>query len=108
MHEYISFFVNFLINNWDNIVTIVGAIVIVVRSTAWGRSRQEALDTVVRAIEQIDAKDVKDRVRALQAILSDGSANAIHDAVRKVDPEKIAPSLVESIAEIAMIRKRQN
>lgn len=103
MQDYIKI----VLENWDTIMVIIGAIIALIRLTAWGKANKAALDTVTEAIEQLDAKEVKEKVDNLHGALPKGAANALQDSVRKVDKSKTPPSRAESLAEIAMVRPRQ-
>jgi hypothetical protein len=100
-------YIGLILENLNTIMVIISALIALIRMTAWGRANQIALDTVTEAIEKLDAKEVKEKIKAIHDTLPDGAANALKDSVRKVDKDKVTPSAIEMIAEIAMIRPRQ-
>jgi len=100
-------YITLILNNLDTILVIIGAIIALIRLTAWGKANKEALDAVTAAIEKVDAKEVKEQVKTSHVKLPTGAANALQDSVRTVDEKKPSPSTIETIAEIAMVRPRQ-
>jgi len=100
-------YIDLILDNWDTIAVIIGALVALIRMTAWGKANKAALDTVTNVIEQLDAKEVKEKINSIHGALPNGAANALQDSVRRVDKGKTAPSRTELLAEIAMVRPRQ-
>lgn len=85
--------VRFIIENRDVLVTLLLALVAVIKLTAWGRSQASALDTVVGVIEALGARDVKSGVSEATGGLSSDVQDAISDSVAKADPKKSQPGL---------------
>jgi len=74
---------DWIVDNWDTIAIVLGAIVAIVRQTAWGRANQRALDLVTRAVEQRNAVAVKATVRGVEPTLPASASKALRKAVAK-------------------------
>jgi hypothetical protein len=77
-----------ILHNWDALVTLLVAIIAVVKLTGWGRANAEALQTVVDAIEKLQQTEVKGEVAKLQTGLSEVAQDALEDAVFAADRKK--------------------
>ena len=77
--------------NLDILLGAVLPIIAVLKLTAWGRANAEALDTLTRVIEDLDAKDVKTAMAAKESQLSDVARDVLRDAVATVDIKKRTP-----------------
>jgi hypothetical protein len=75
----------------DLLATIGLAVIAFIRATAWGRAQSAALDATVSAIELARATEAKTFVRARQRALSRAAADALDDAVARVDTKKPKP-----------------
>ena len=77
--------------HWDHVVSLLGALVGIAGSTAWGAARaarfKRALDFIVQAVELAKSnKDVKAQVKNTMVGLDSAAQGAIRDSVTKVDP----------------------
>lgn len=74
------------------ILTAVALLAIaIIRITAWGKANQDALTQVVDVVERVRADHVKTNVEDRERYeMSDAAADALDQAVRKVDVKKTA------------------
>ena len=77
--------------NLDILLGAVLPIIAVLKLTAWGRANAEALDTLTRVIEELDAKDVKAAMATKESQLSDVARDVLRDAVATADSKKRTP-----------------
>lgn len=85
--------VKLILANADLLGTLLVMIIGMLKLTAWGQAKSEALDTVIGVIEQLAAKEVKGGVAAREGNLTPNVQEAIRDAVAKADPKKMTPDL---------------
>lgn len=97
-----------VLENWDTVITIIGAIIAIIRLTAWGKANKEALDTIVGAIEDINSAEVKEKVKSAHGNLNREASNALTDSVRRKDKNKTNPGVASYVADVAGVRPRQN
>lgn len=76
--------IDFVLENWEIILTIGFFVIGLIRQTAWGMRNKDALDLVVGVIESSKSKIVKMNVESKSKGLS--VAGTINEAVRRVDP----------------------
>lgn len=81
--------VKLVVENRDILITFVVSLVAVVKLTAWGKAQATALDTIVGAVESLEADNVKTTVAAAERKLAEAARDAIKDAVAKADAKKI-------------------
>lgn len=92
----------FVWNHYDLFLTLLGAILAIVRVTAWGAANAKALQVVTGAIELMSGKgsesgparaatsatEIKQAVASEERKLPAAVADALRDAVAVVDPAK--------------------
>lgn len=83
--------------NWDVVVTVLLAIVSIVKATTWGRANARALEAVTGVIERTKAKDVKAEVASTERRLPAAVRDALADAVATVDPGKKTPTVAQRV-----------
>jgi len=89
--ESIKTLIEFVNNNRELFITLLGSILAIIKLTAWGKAKAEALDTVIAVIERAGANVVKSGVAAKEAQLTAGALDALHVSVAKADPKKTVP-----------------
>ncbi len=90
--ELLTTIFDFINRYSDLIVLLVTAIVIpLIKSTRWGQANEKALEAVVKTIEELDNKEVKEAVYAKTAALDPTTAKAIQDMAATVDDKKETP-----------------
>jgi len=94
--------IGFVVENREAIITLLLALIAILRLTAWGRAQAAALDAVVGAIECLGSKTVKSAVSQTQRALPTAVQDAIVDAVAKADPKKNAPAAITKIVREAL------
>ncbi len=77
-----------VLTNWDALITLLIAVIAVVKLTGWGRANAEALQVVVDAIEKLQQTEVKGEVSRMQSGLSEVAQDALEDAVFAADRKK--------------------
>jgi hypothetical protein len=77
-----------VLTNWDALITLLLAVIAVMKLTGWGRANAEALQAVVDAIEKLQQTEVKGEVAKLQTGLSEVAQDALEDAVYAADRKK--------------------
>jgi len=82
--------IHFVMAHGDTIITLLVAVVGVLKLTAWGRANAEALALLVEIIERKNSKEIKSAVSSLQGDLSSVAQDALEDAVNTVDVKKKA------------------
>ena len=95
--QLVSELIRFLIQNLDIILGAVVPIITILKLTAWGRANAEALDALVRAVEELGAKDVKAAVASKEGKLSDVAQDVLQDAVARADEKKPTPTAIARI-----------
>ena len=95
--QLVSELIRFLIQNLDIILGAVVPVIAILKLTAWGRANAEALDALVRTVEDLGAKDVKAAVASKEGKLSDVAQDVLQDAVAKADTKKPTPTTAERI-----------
>jgi hypothetical protein len=83
--------ISFVSDNRELFITLLGSILAIIKLTAWGKAKAEALDTVIAVIERAGANVVKSGVAAKEAQLTAGALDALHVSVAKADPKKTVP-----------------
>ena len=78
----------FILNNQEVLSGAVLSIIAILKLTAWGRAKAEALNQVVAVIEHWQAHDIKRSVAMQEDDLSSGARDALHDAVAEVDAKQ--------------------
>ena len=96
MGQY-EWIVKFIMENADLFGTLLATIITIIKLTAWGKGKSDALDTVVTVIEQLGAKEVKGGVIAQEGNLTPEAKDAIQHAVAKADPKKTPEALVSRL-----------
>ena len=66
--ESIKTLIEFVNNNRELFITLLGSILAIIKLTAWGKAKAEALDTVIAVIERAGANVVKSGVAAKEAL----------------------------------------
>ena len=79
---------DFIVERRGLLITLLASILAIIKLTKWGKAHEEALDTVINAIEQIGSKSVKKLVSTKEGLLSTAAQEVIRCAVAKVDPKK--------------------
>jgi len=92
MGQY-EWIVKFILEHADLFGTLLATIITILKLTAWGKGKPDALDTVVNVIEQLGAKEVKGGVVAQEGNLTPEAKDAILHAVAKADPKKTPETL---------------
>ena len=77
-----------ILNHKELIATLIVTLLTVIKLTAWGRAKAEALDAVIGVIERLGAKEVKTGVAGQELKLETAAQDALRHAVAKVDPKK--------------------
>jgi hypothetical protein len=77
-----------VITHGDSFITLLLAVIGIVKLTAWGRANAEALALIVDVIEKKNSTDIKKLVASQENILSDVAKDALADAVNTVDVKK--------------------
>jgi len=80
--------IKLVLTNWDALITLLIAVIAVVKLTGWGRANAEALQVVVDAIERLQQGNVKQEVAKQQTGLSAVAQDALDDAVFAADRKK--------------------
>jgi len=96
----------FIVHHYDLFLIVFGAIVPIVKLTAWGKANAHALQVVTGVIEAVSARapvsglsgspvavsgqDIKQSVAAEERKLPPAVVDALRDAVAVVDPNKTA------------------
>lgn len=88
---------NFVFTNWEEIIGVIAVVISLVKLTAWGKAKSDALDTTIRAVESAKAIDVKELMRTVDPVLPDSVHNAIVNSVNKEDPRKTVDPLVKRL-----------
>ena len=102
---------DFLLDHWDLLTTVLGAALTVYKVTRWGKAKSRGLvlvAEVIEALKEVDADQVKKTVSEKQAGAPPEVQDAINDAVATVDPKKPTPtSTTVAIREVMrVIRKK--
>lgn len=80
------------------LVVLLTAIVIpLIKSTRWGHANEKALEAVAQAIEDLNAKEVKEAISTKTSVLDDETAKAIVTAASKVDQKKPNPKISKAV-----------
>jgi hypothetical protein len=90
--------IRFLIQNLDILLGALVPVIALLKLTAWGRANAEALDALVRAVENLGAKDVKTAIALEEGKLSDVAQDVLRDAVARADQKKSARTAIARIA----------
>lgn len=77
-----------VLTHGDSFVTLLLAVIGVVKLTAWGRANAEALALIVNTIEKKNSTDIKQLVASQENILSEVAKDALADAVNSADIKK--------------------
>jgi len=80
--------VSFVMENWGALLTLVLALIAVVKVTAWGRANAAALQLIINVIEQLQLRTVKQEVARQQETLPAIAQDAITDAVAVADTKQ--------------------
>ena len=80
-----------ILDNKELFVTLIVTVLAIVKLTAWGRAKADALDAVIGVIERLGANFVKNGVAAQESKLAATVQHALERAVAKADP-KTAPA----------------
>lgn len=88
---------NFLVQNQELILGLLGLLFAVIRLTKWGRSNQEVLIKVAEAIEAIGDKQLKAEIAAKLETATAGERDAMDHAVSVVDTAKTPKSGYERV-----------
>jgi len=92
---------HFVITHGDAFVTLLVALIGVLKLTAWGKANAEALALLVDVIEQKNSTDIKQTVAALHGDLSGVAQDALDDAVNTADAKKKAlPTILRVCREV--------
>lgn len=85
---------SFIVNNWEVLITLVVALIAVVKVTAWGRANAAALQLIINVIEQLQLRSVKQEVARQQDALPAIAQDAITDAVALADTKQTPLPLI--------------
>jgi len=77
-----------ILDNKELFVTLIVTVLAIVKLTAWGRAKADALDAVIGVIERLGANFVKNGVAAQESKLATPVKDALQHAVAKADPKK--------------------
>ena len=77
-----------ILDNKELFVTLIVTVLAIVKLTAWGRAKADALDAVIGVIERLGANFVKNGVAAQESKLAPPVKDALQHAVAKADPKK--------------------
>lgn len=77
-----------ILDNKELFVTLIVTVLAIVKLTAWGRAKADALDAVIGVIERLGANFVKNGVAAQETKLAAPVKDALQHAVAKADPKK--------------------
>ena len=86
--EFFEQVLNFILEHRGLLITLLVSILAIIKLTKWGKAHEEALETVIDAIEKLGAKSVKTLVATKEGVLSSAAQEVIRCAVAKVDPKK--------------------
>ena len=86
--EHPETFLAFILANKEVFAAFVVAVLAIVKLTAWGRAKADALDAVIDVIERLGANYVKTGVAVRQTNLKPPVQAALRNAVAKADPKK--------------------
>ena len=87
-------FFAFVVTNWGVLLTLIVAVIAVVKLTAWGRANAAALQLIINVIEQLQLRTVKQEVARQQETLPAIAQDAITDAVAIADKKKTPLPLI--------------
>ncbi len=77
-----------ILDNKELFVTLIVTALAIVKLTAWGRAKADALDAVIGVIERLGANFVKSGIAAQEPKLKAQVKDALQHAVAKADPKK--------------------
>ncbi len=77
-----------ILDNKELIASFIVTLLAIVKLTAWGRAKAEALDAVIGVIERLGANYVKSGVAVEEPKLKPQVKEALQHAVAKADPKK--------------------
>ena len=77
-----------ILDNKELFVALIVTVLAIVKLTAWGRAKADALDAVIGVIERLNASFVKGGIAAHEPKLKPQVKDALHHAVAKADPKK--------------------
>ena len=86
--EQIAHLIDLVIEHKEIVVTLVLAVIAVLKLTAWGKANAKALEAVVKVIEGLGLVEAKASVAAVEPKLSSGVQDALQNAVAKADLKK--------------------
>jgi Mor family transcriptional regulator len=93
--------IHFMFTHGDAVVTLLVAVIGVVKLTAWGQANAEALSLLVDVIEQKNSTDIKKTVASLHGDLSKVAQDVLEDAVNTADEKKKAlPTVLRVCREV--------
>ena len=74
---------DFVTTNLETILALVVGLIALLRATAWGRGKAQALDAVTEAVEAVDAKEVKRRVAAREVNLGTAVRRLLKSSIQE-------------------------
>lgn len=86
-----------ILDNKELFVALIVTVLAIVKLTAWGRAKADALDAVIGVIERLNASFVKGGIAAHEPKLKPQVKDALHHAVAKADPKKTPDGTVTRI-----------
>ena len=89
--EVVMQVINFILEHKELFATLLGAVIAILKLTAWGKAKARALELIVDIIEKLGAQKVKDMVAKAEPKLNGAAKDALTDAVAKADPAKKEP-----------------
>lgn len=88
---------NFILQNQELVITLLGFVVAILRLTKWGKSNQDALIKVTEEIEALGDKELKQAIAARFETAPVGQQDVINHAVSVADPFKTPKSGYERL-----------
>ena len=88
-------FFSLITQNLETFISLLLLLIAFVKTTAWGRAKGQALDTVVSVIESLNLEEAKSAVAAQK--LNPGARDALVHAVAKSDPSKTPEQLLNRL-----------
>lgn len=79
--------------NWESIAFVLGLLWALIRTTAWGKARQAAVDQYAAAVEQFGSPSLKRMITLMRLRAAPEVSRVIEQSAQKADPAKPDPAV---------------
>ena len=91
--EVVRRFLWWATTNWEAIGFVLGLLWALIKTTAWGKARQAAVDQYAAAVEQFGSPSLKKMIHLMRLRADPSVSQVIADSAQKADPAKPDPAI---------------